>query len=69
MPWCWPTEGHWAGFLAAGANHGFIPRRADALAFAQTTRGPSWWSMKPCGIAGDLVFGSLRFGKSRDNPG
>ena len=57
------AEGHWAGFLAAGANHGFIPRRADALAFAQTTR-VLLVRHEPSGIDADLVFGSLRFEKA-----
>jgi hypothetical protein len=55
-------EGRWGEFLAAGAGHGFLPRRADALAFARETRvllvrhGES-------GIDLDLVFGSLPFEK------
>jgi predicted nucleotidyltransferase len=55
-------EGRWGEFLAAGAGHGFLPRRADALAFALETRvllmrhGES-------GIDLDLVFGSLPFEK------
>jgi len=55
-------EGRWGDFLAAGAGHGFLPRRADALAFALETRvllmrhGES-------GIDLDLVFGSLPFEK------
>lgn len=55
-------EGRWGEFLAAGAGHGFLPRRADALAFARKTRvllvrhGES-------GIDLDLVFGSLPFEK------
>ncbi len=55
-------EDRWGEFLAAGAGHGFLPRRADALAFARETRvllvrhGES-------GIDLDLVFGSLPFEK------
>jgi len=55
-------EGRWGEFLAAGAGHGFLPRRADALTFARETRvllmrhGES-------GIDLDLVFGSLPFEK------
>lgn len=55
-------EGRWGDFLAAGAGHGFLPRRADALAFARETRvllmrhGES-------GIDLDLVLGSLPFEK------
>ena len=55
-------EGRWGEFLAAGIGHGFLPRRADALAFARETRvllvrhGES-------GIDLDLVFGSLPFEK------
>jgi hypothetical protein len=55
-------DGRWGEFLAAGAGHGFLPRRADALAFARETRvllvhhGES-------GIDLDLVFGSLPFEK------
>lgn len=55
-------EGRWGDFLAAGAGHGFLPRRDGALAFARETRvllmrhGES-------GIDLDLVFGSLPFEK------
>ena len=55
-------EGRWGEFLAAGAGHGFLPRRADALAFARETRvllvrhGESGSDL-------DLVFGSLPFEK------
>ena len=55
-------EGRWGEFLAAAAEHGFLPRRADGLAFARETRvllvrhGES-------GIDVDLVFGSLPFEK------
>lgn len=31
-------EGEWAAFLEAGRAHGFVPRRADALAFARRSR-------------------------------
>ncbi len=55
-------EGHWGTFLAAGAKHGFVPRRADALAFAQETR-VLLVRHEPSGIDADLVFGSLPFEK------
>ncbi|HEY9072816.1 MAG TPA: nucleotidyltransferase [Desulfobaccales bacterium] len=55
-------EDHWGAFLAAGANHGFIPRRSDALAFAQETR-VLLMRHEPSGIDADLVFGSLPFEK------
>jgi len=55
-------EGRWGEFLAAGAGHGFLPRRADALAFARET----WVLLVRHGesdIDLDLVFGSLPFEK------
>lgn len=55
-------EVHWAKFLAAGANLGFLPRRADALAFAQETR-VLLMRHEPSGIDADIVFGSLPFEK------
>jgi len=55
-------EGHWADFLAAGAEHGFSPRRDDALAFAQETRVLLVRHLES-GIDGDMVFGSLPFEK------
>ena len=55
-------EDHWGVFLAAGANHGFFPRRADALAFAQETR-VLLVRHEPSGIDADIVFGSLPFEK------
>lgn len=57
-------EAHWAAFLAAGANHGFIPRRADALAFAQETRG-LLVRHEPSSIDADIVFGSFPSKKKR----
>jgi hypothetical protein len=55
-------EGRWGEFLAAGAGHGFLPRRADALAFARETRVLLVHHGKS-GIDLDLVFGSLPFEK------
>lgn len=55
-------EGHWADFLAAGTEHGFIPRRDDALAFAQETQVLLVRHQKS-GIDADIVFGSLPFEK------
>lgn len=55
-------EGLWAEFLAAGAGYGFIPRRDDALAFAQETR-VLLVRHQESGIDVDIVFGSLLFEK------
>ena len=55
-------EGHWADFLTAGAGYGFIPRRDDALAFAQQTR-VLLVRHQGSGIDVDIVFGSLPFEK------
>jgi hypothetical protein len=55
-------EAHWADFLTAGAGYGFIPRREDALAFAQETRVLLVRHQKS-GIDADIVFGSLPFEK------
>ena len=55
-------EGHWAEFMAAGAQHGFSPRRDDALAFAQDTR-VLLMRHQESGIPVDMVFGSLPFEK------
>ena len=55
-------EDHWGEFLAAGTQHGFVPRRADALAFAQETR-VLLVRHEESGIDADIVFGSLAFEK------
>jgi hypothetical protein len=55
-------EGLWADFLAAGRGYGFIPRRDDALAFAQETR-VLLVRHQESGIDVDIVFGSLPFEK------
>jgi predicted nucleotidyltransferase len=55
-------EGHWAEFMAAGVEHGFSPRRDDALAFAQETR-VLLVRHQETGIDVDIVFGSLPFEK------
>ena len=55
-------EGHWAEFLAAGAEHGFMPRRDDALAFAQETR-VLLVRHQESGMDADIVLGLLPFEK------
>ena len=55
-------EDHWGEFLAVGTQHGFVPRRADALAFAQETR-VLLVRHEESGIDADIVFGSLAFEK------
>ncbi|MBM4285482.1 MAG: hypothetical protein FJ128_09570 [Deltaproteobacteria bacterium] len=55
-------EDNWAGFMAAGAEHGFFPRRADALAFSRETR-VLLMRHQESGIDADMVFGSLAFEK------
>lgn len=52
----------WEEFLALGASHGFVPRRADALAFA--TRSHVLLVMhQPSNISVDISFGFLPFEK------
>jgi predicted nucleotidyltransferase len=55
-------EGHWAEFMAAGAEQGFSPRRDDALAFAQESR-VLLVRHQESAIDVDMVFGSLPFEK------
>lgn len=55
-------EGQWADFLNIGAGYGFIPRRDDALAFAQKNR-VLLVRHRQSGIDIDIVFGSLLFEK------
>jgi hypothetical protein len=55
-------ESHWAEFMAAGAEHGFVPRRDDALTFARETRVFLARHQKS-GIDVDVIFGGLRFEK------
>ena len=56
------VEGQWADFLNIGAGYGFIPRRDDALAFAQKNR-VLLVRHRQSGIDIDIVFGSLLFEK------
>jgi hypothetical protein len=55
-------QGRWAEFITAGAKHGFIPRRDDALAFAKETQ-VLLVRHQQSGIDADIVFGSLPFEK------
>jgi hypothetical protein len=55
-------ESHWAGFIAAGAEYGFVPRREDALTFARETR-VLLVRHQESGIDVDVVFGRLPFEK------
>jgi len=55
-------QGQWAEFMAAGAKHGFIVRRDDALAFAKETQ-VLLVRHQQSGIDVDIVFGSLPFEK------
>lgn len=53
-------ERRWPKFLLAGENHGFIPRRDEALTFARETR-VLWLRHQKSGINVDMVLGSLPF--------
>jgi hypothetical protein len=53
-------EARWPEFLIAGAEYGFLPRRDDALAFAQETRVLLMYHAES-GIEADIIFGSLPF--------
>ncbi len=55
-------EEQWGEFLAAGKPFGFLPRRADALGFAQESRVLLLRHQRS-GIDADIVFGSLPFEK------
>ncbi|MDD2901682.1 MAG: nucleotidyltransferase [Syntrophales bacterium] len=55
-------QGQWPEFIAAGAKHGFIPRRDDALAFAKETQ-VLLVRHQESGIDVDIVFGALPFEK------
>lgn len=55
-------ESHWAEFMTAGAEHGFVPRRDDALTFARETR-VLLLRHQESGIDVDVVFGGLPFEK------
>ena len=60
-------EGRWAGFLATGAQYGFVPRQSDILAFARQSR-VLLVHHEPSGLDADVVFGSLPF-ERRPSPG
>ena len=55
-------QGRWAEFMAVGAQHGFSPRRDDALAFAAETQ-VLLMRHQQSGIDVDIVFGTLPFEK------
>lgn len=55
-------EQQWEKFLGAGAAFGFVPRRHDALAFAQSTR-VLLVRHDVSGIDVDIVFAALPFEK------
>jgi len=55
-------ESQWADFLTSGTEHGFIPRRDDALAFAREVR-VLLMRHQESGIDVDIVFGALPFEK------
>jgi predicted nucleotidyltransferase len=55
-------QGRWAEFMAVGAQHGFSPRRDDALAFAAETQ-VLLMRHQQSGIDVDIVFGTLSFEK------
>jgi predicted nucleotidyltransferase len=55
-------EEQWEKFLGAGAKFGFVPRRQDALAFAQSTR-VLLVRHDASGIDVDIVFAALPFEK------
>lgn len=56
-------EERWEKFLGAGAGFGFVPRRHDALAFAQSTR-VLLAHHNASGIDVDIVFAGLPFEKA-----
>jgi len=63
--WSLPSRsplGHWAEFMAMGAEHGFVPRRDDALTFARKTR-VLLARHQESAIDVDVVFGELPFEK------
>jgi len=53
-------ERRWPKFLRTGENYGFVPRGAEALAFARETRVLLLCHQKS-GINADIVLGSLPF--------
>jgi predicted nucleotidyltransferase len=53
-------ESRWAEFMATGAEHGFLPRRDDALTFARETR-VLLARHQESAIDVDVVFGGLPF--------
>lgn len=55
-------ESHWPEFMTAGAEHGFVPRRDDALTFARETWVPLLRHQES-EIDVDVVFGGLLFEK------
>ncbi len=61
-------ESHWAEFIAAGAEYGFVPRREDALTFARETQ-VLLVRHQESGIDVDVVFGGLLFEKEAVAPG
>jgi hypothetical protein len=56
----WLAEDQWAPFLAAAAPFGFVPRSADALAFARQAR-VLLMHHQASGIDVDIAFGALPF--------
>lgn len=54
------SEERWKEFLKSGKQHGFYPRRKDALAFAHKAR-VLLVTHKPSRIDADIVFGTLPF--------
>jgi predicted nucleotidyltransferase len=55
-------ESQWAEFMAAGVEHGFVPRRDDPMVFALETR-VLLMRHQETGIDVDVVFGALPFEK------
>ncbi len=53
-------EGRWREFLAAGRAHGFVPRRADAVAFARRSR-VLLARHQASGIEIDIMLGEIPF--------
>lgn len=53
-------EAEWSDFLAAGRKHGFQPRRADVIPFAEKSH-VLLVRHEPSGIDVDIVLGALPF--------
>jgi predicted nucleotidyltransferase len=53
-------QNRWSGFLKKGASFGFLPRQADALAFAREARA-LLLRHQPSGVEVDVAIGDFEF--------